>query len=220
MSVAFRLGAIDWPARRTTNPFATRWVRPGAIPYHFRDGASAAAIIERLSNNGWRGAIIGPHGSGKSTLLASLRPLIESARRAVRTISLHDWQRALPAEFARDIRGNDRSNLPTMLIVDGYEQLGWRARRQLRAACKGNDCGLLVTAHRENAVSGLPILYRTQASLETVHYLVDHELPSHGGLIDSSDVAAAFDGQERNVRETLFALYDLFERRRASHAIA
>jgi energy-coupling factor transporter ATP-binding protein EcfA2 len=218
MSVAFRFGSIDWPAthrqRRTTNPFATRWVRPGAIPYRFMDGASAAAIVERLSNNGWRGAIVGPHGSGKSTLLACLRPLIESAGRAIRTISLHDRQRAVPAEFARAVRGKDRSNLPTMLVVDGYEQLGWRARRQLRAACKGNECGLLATTHRESAAGRLPNLYCTQASLETVQYLVDHVLPSHGGLIEPGDVAAAFEGHQPNVRETLFALYDLFERRR------
>jgi hypothetical protein len=200
--------------RRTTNPFATRWVRPGAIRHYFADGMNAAALVEKLKQNHWRGAIIGPHGSGKSTLLVSLGPLIESAGRRVRMSSLHDRQRDFPAEFARAIRGNDGSILPTILVVDGYEQLGWQARRQLRTMCRRNDCGLLVTAHRESAAGELPILYRTQASLEIVQYLINHELPSHGGLIEPRDVAAAFEAHRGNVRETLFALYDLFERRR------
>src|SRR5436190_14964663 len=83
--------------RRTTNPFATRWVRPGVIPYYFAAGTTAAALFEKLKENRWRGAIIGPHGCGKSTLLASLDPLIESAGRPVRMISLQDRQRDLPA---------------------------------------------------------------------------------------------------------------------------
>jgi energy-coupling factor transporter ATP-binding protein EcfA2 len=213
-----RFEAKDLPepreARRTTNPFATRWVRPGAISYHFADGTAAAALVEQLKENRWRGVIIGPHGSGKSTLLASLVPLIEWAERPVRTISLHDRQRTLPPEFTHAICADAGSIIPRMLVVDGYEQLGWQARRQLRAACKRNECGLLVTAHRERAAGGLPVLYCTRASLETVQYLVNHKLPSHGGRIEPRDVAAAFEAHQGNARETLFALYDLFERRR------
>jgi hypothetical protein len=209
---------IDQPApceeRRTTNPFATRWVRPGVIPYCFADGTNAAALVEKLKENHWRGAILGAHGSGKSTLLAALIPLIETAGRQARAISLFDRQRTLPAKFMRGIGGNDGLILPIMLVVDGYEQLGWQARRLLRAACKRNECGLLATAHRESSIRGLPILYRTQGSLEATQYLVNHELPSHGGLIEPRDIAAAFKTHQGNVRETFFALYDLFERRR------
>jgi len=218
MSAISRLKSIDSPVpredRRRTNPFATRWVRPGVIPFYFADGPNAAALVEKLSESRWRGAIIGRHGSGKSTLLAALIPFIESAGHPVRMISLHDRQRSLPAEFTRLIHGNDGSIRSTMLVVDGYEQLGWQARRQLRATCRRNECGLLVTAHRASAAGGLPILYCTQASLETVQHLVKHELPSHGGLIEPRDVATAFEAHQGNVRETLFALYDLFERRR------
>src|SRR5262249_1129466 len=169
---------------------------------------------ETLQENHWRGAIVGAHGSGKSTLLSKLIPLIEAAGRRVRAISLHDRQRSLPAEFTGAIRGNNGSIPPMMLVVDGYEQLGWQARRQLRAGCTGNECGLLVTVHRERAAGGLPILYFTQASLDTVQYLVNHQLPSHGGLIEPHDVAAAFEAHQGNVRQKLFALYDVFTRRR------
>jgi energy-coupling factor transporter ATP-binding protein EcfA2 len=68
---------------RHSNPFATCWTRPGAIPFRFGDGQSAAALVSQLAaQNGW-GQIIGPHGSGKTTLLATLAPLLEEARRAV-----------------------------------------------------------------------------------------------------------------------------------------
>jgi len=202
-----------------TNPFATRWVRPGALHYHFANGTSAAAVVERLKKNCWRGAIVGPHGSGKSALLLSLIPLIETAGRRVEAISLHDRERALSAEFTGAIRGKDGLGPAPMLpVVDGYEQLGWWARRSLGAMCRRDDCGLLVTVHREIAAGGLPILYRTQADLETVQYIIDHELPAHGGLIQPADVAIAFAAAHGNTREALFSLYDLFERRR--HAVS
>ncbi len=63
------------------NPFATRHVRPGAIPYRFAPGSAAEGVVERLAAADWQGQIIGPHGSGKSTLLATLLPAIESAGR-------------------------------------------------------------------------------------------------------------------------------------------
>ena len=59
---------------RLANPFATRHVRPGAIPFHFPAETSAAQLVARLRELNWRGAIVGPHGSGKSTLLVALAP--------------------------------------------------------------------------------------------------------------------------------------------------
>jgi hypothetical protein len=75
-------------------------------------------------------------------------------------------------------------------------------------------CGLLVTAHCESSLGRIPILFRTAADLTTVQHLVGHVLPAHGGLIGPDDVAAAFESHLGNVRETMFALYDLFEQRR------
>src|SRR5581483_12050635 len=54
------------------NPFSTRFIQPGAIPFHFPTPDGLAAIVRRLEGAGGRGQIIGPHGSGKSTLLAAL----------------------------------------------------------------------------------------------------------------------------------------------------
>src|SRR5579859_6457327 len=78
-----------------SNPFSTRCVRPGAIPFRFPPGESAATMVDRLERQGWWGQIVGPHGSGKSTLLAALLPELRR-RRALVTTSLHEDRRRLP----------------------------------------------------------------------------------------------------------------------------
>src|SRR5262245_62831976 len=113
--------------RRRSNPFSTRFVRPGAIPYQFVDGADVAALATRLEGQGWWGQIVGPHGSGKSTLLATLLPELRRRRRVV-VVELHaDRRRFLELAWSRE---------PTLLVVDGHEQLGWWARRRVRATCR------------------------------------------------------------------------------------
>jgi hypothetical protein len=72
----------------------------------------------------------------------------------------------------------------------------------------------LITAHADKTVGHVPVLFRTYSDLETVQHLVHEALPSHGGMILSDDVAAAFAAHHGNVREMLFSLYDLFEKRR------
>ena len=78
------------------NPFCTRRIRPGAIPYYFPQGKSVETLVDKLEANGWDGQIVGPHGSGKSTLLAAMLP--EIARRGKRLVhlELQDGVRELP----------------------------------------------------------------------------------------------------------------------------
>src|SRR5262245_49587973 len=73
----------------SSNPFSTRFIRPGAIPFIFSAGESAESLVDHLRVNNWRGQIIGPHGSGKSTLLAALLPALQAAGRTVACVSLH-----------------------------------------------------------------------------------------------------------------------------------
>ena len=184
----------------------------------------AAAVVTQFQASGWRGAIVGAHGSGKSTLLATIVPAIERMGIEVRQISLHDGERRLANgaldEFPRrairngadDLRQN---NCPAaVLVIDGYEQLSWWARRQLQARCRRRGWGFLITVHDESRAGGVPIIFRTTADLASVQYLVDQVLPSNDGVIHTDDVAAAFRAHSGNVRETLFSLYDLFEQRR------
>jgi hypothetical protein len=97
------------------------------------------------------------------------------------------------------------------VIVDGYEQLSWWSRLRLKARCRSARAGLLVTAHTS---VGLPDLFTTVPSLELAQQVVQRLLPSGDAQIAANDIAAAFDQQRGNLRETLFQLYDIYEQRR------
>jgi hypothetical protein len=191
-----------------SNPFATRWVRPGAIPYLFPPGEGAAELVDRLRDRGWRGQVVGPHGSGKSTLLAALMPELRRAGKDPVLIALHDGQRRLAPT---DRRALPPAAHPAILILDGYEQLGRWARFLLRSRCRRYGHGLLVTAH---APVGLPDLFRTTVTAESAQAVVDHLTPPGPGCtVTQADVRERLDARSGNLREALFDLYDLHERR-------
>ena len=188
----------------TSNPFATRHTRPGVIPFLFAPGDGADAYVARLAANGWRGQIVGPHGSGKSTLLAALRPALVAAGRNLFDIELHDGQRRL---------GFSLDHIPDLgtsglVIVDGYEQLGWLARRRLDHCCRRRGWGMLVTAH---APVGLPLIARLTPTLEGARRVVDSLVGSDGSDVSDADLARLFTAHNGDIREMLFALYDQHE---------
>jgi energy-coupling factor transporter ATP-binding protein EcfA2 len=187
-----------------SNPFATRFTRPGAIPYLFAEGESTAMLVERLRSHDWCGQIIGQHGSGKSTLLAVLAPALEAAGRTVVSLALHQGQRQLPPL--------DRAALAPLaqLIIDGYEQLSWWSRWRASSFCRRARAGLLVTAHSD---VGLPTIYHTQPSEALAQRVVKSLLPAGEVAITSADVSAAFSEARGNVRETLFNLFDIYQQK-------
>jgi energy-coupling factor transporter ATP-binding protein EcfA2 len=194
------------------NPFSTRHVGPRAIEYRFAPGDDAAGVVARLAAAGWRGAIIGPHGSGKTTLLAALEPALIAAGRRPARITLHDGQRRL---------GRDLSSLhlaaDTVLVIDGYEQLGWAARRGVGWLCWRRGCGLLVTAH---GPVGLPVVRLSAVDEALARDLAAQLQRGWPTLVDADDATAALRAQRGNLREALFALYDLYERRRRASIAA
>jgi hypothetical protein len=190
-----------------SNPFATRFVRPGAIPYYFAPGQDARAMVDDLKKRGWRGAIIGPHGSGKSTLLHALVPELVVAERDLVFITLRDNQRWLLRSHPRWRSLDDKS----VLIIDGYEQLNRASRAVLWLRQKVRRFGVLVTAHTD---VGYPAIARTQGDLTVLHRLIKEELPGDAGSIADDEIDRAFERRWGNLREALFDLYDLFERRR------
>jgi ABC-type cobalamin/Fe3+-siderophores transport system ATPase subunit len=198
-------------AQPATNPFATRHVKPGANPYLFPPGESVETLLAKLAANGWRGEIIGPHGSGKSTLLAALVDAVEKRGRTVVVYRLHEGDRRLPA-----IPANIRT-LPAgvLAVIDGYEQLPLWRKWVLRILCKRRRLGLLVTAH---AATGLPLVWQTSVDLQTFGSVVDQLLAAEPRItttITREDIARAHAAHPTNLREALFALYDIVEARRA-----
>ena len=205
--------ASEW----RSNPFAVRCVRPGAAPYLFPDGLDAAALVRRFAALGWRGAVVGPHGSGKSTALASLAPALAAAGRTPWQVTLHDGRRTLPGEAWRDLRGLTPGDA-VVAVIDGYEQLGWLARRRLRLLCWRRGHGLLVTAH---GPVGLPVLLRTEVAPETARRVIDRLRPG-GEAPSEADLARRLQAWQGNFREVLFEMYDEYERseRTPHHAAA
>jgi hypothetical protein len=190
------------------NPFASRHIRPGAIPYFFAEGLDAPTLVARLCEHGWRGAVVGPHGSGKSTLLAALGPHLFSAGCRSRPIALHDGQRRLPSCFW-STRSIDTPAID-LAIIDGYEQLVWTERARLWLWSQGRHRGLLVTSHCRTR---LPTLLATAVSSETVARVVGHLLKSAREPL-VAHLAARLAARDGNLRALLFDLYDDHERER------
>jgi energy-coupling factor transporter ATP-binding protein EcfA2 len=208
------------------NPFSTRYVQPGALVYQFPAGASAELLLQRLREHGWWGQIVGPHGSGKTTLLHTLAAHLTLAERDTVWCTMKVGQRRVPSTVWRS-RCTWGSH--SLVIVDGYEQLGFLARTRLRRCCRKSRAGLLVTSHRS---AGLPPLYAMHCSLETVQQLVQQLLRDHSDLgrhpgncqdadflpktevVARDDVIRTYQKWQGNVREVFFSLYDLYESRR------
>ncbi len=212
--IDFGLAVGAHPTVIKRNPFSTRYVRPGAIAYQFIDKRqSAQRLVDQLARQQWCGQIVGPHGSGKSTLIATLIPLIEAAGRRVVLITLHDGERVLPIDLATLAGDSDCDKL--LVIIDGYEQLSAASRRQLKRLCKDRWWGLLATAH---ASVGLPDLFQSATSVELAERLVRSLAGEGDSPVMREKLIEFFAAHQGNLREMLFALYDLYERNRSRGA--
>jgi hypothetical protein len=193
------------------NPFSTRCVRPGALPFLFPPGAGLGDLVERLRAGGWWGQIIGPHGSGKSTLLAALVPELRRLGRLPYPVTLHDGTRRLPAEAERAIF-SPRLPDTIVVVIDGYEQLSRWNRWRLKRQCRRRRFGLLITAH---IPLGLPDLYHTDVTPDLVQRVVARLAPAEADRpAGPAEVTARLAARNGNLREVLFDLYDLYEQRR------
>jgi hypothetical protein len=207
-----------------SNPFATRFIRPGALPFLFDDDQSLETLERRLKANHWLGEIVGPHGSGKSTLLAALVPKLAAGGAHVTLYRLQGGMRSLPrpdspaVEWFPPAGETPRSKIAArILIVDGAEQLSTLRWWQLRGMVWFFRLGLIVTTHR---TLGLPRLVSTSSSPELTWRIVERLVPAHAETISRSEVDAAFARCGGNTRETLLSLFDVYQRRQAGQASA
>jgi hypothetical protein len=189
-----------------TNPFSTCRVRPGAIPFFFQPGDSAARLIDRLAANGWWGEIVGPHGSGKSTLLATLIGELERAGRRTIVHQLHDRKRRLPLGWQATLRPASTA----VLVIDGFEKFGHWRRSWIKWCCRQAGSGLVVTTHK---TVGLPNLFQTCVTRELARRVVEHLLNGKPHLVLAEEADARLGSFQFDLREVLFDLFDLHERR-------
>lgn len=217
---------ISSPAEPTdSNPFCTRFVRPGQIEFQFNADddtgwpSSSAELVDRLQQVS-AGLIVGPHGSGKSTLLCSLdRWLRESFDQVVKlhlhapdtSTLLHRLQnRRVSAR--RAIESQQRLSRGGLLIIDGLEQLGFLDRIRLLRRARRRQQTLLATAHAP--LAGLTTLYRTQIDVRLVRSLTE-QLVAGAPPELAKMVRGELDRQNwstlTNVRQLWFELYDLVQ---------
>jgi hypothetical protein len=201
---------------RSSNPFATRFTRPGAIDYLFPPGQSAESLVDRLRSSGWWGEIVGPHGSGKSTLVAALVPALKAAGRNVLRYVITpdggDRPECLAPAGAFAFVAGLTLDADTQLILDGYERISWWWRRRIQVLCRKRGAGLLVTVHQS---VGLPPVLQTDPNEQLAQRIVEKLLPPGDNIITRADVSAAFAKHNGDLRETLFALFDVYQARQA-----
>jgi hypothetical protein len=199
------------PKSYLTNPFSTRYVRPGALPCLFDDGETADSVVARLRGQKWWGEIIGPHGSGKSTLVAALLDGLQAVGRTPLLHTLHDGVVRFPGLTP----GALCLHPVAVLMIDGYEQLSRWQRFRVRRSCRRAGCGLVVTAHRP---TGLPELYRTRVTPGLAGRIFAELTNDRRALASLSELSDRLARRNGNLREAFFDLYDLHECRRRDAA--
>ena len=115
------------------------------MAYRFPNADGLAALVRRLEETRGRGQLVGPHGSGKSTLLATLLPGTHDVECEVHPLE------HFPAQPSAVVLETPAPR--TLFAIDGFEQLGFLTRLQVKRHCRRSGCGLFVTAHRS---MGLP----------------------------------------------------------------
>ena len=110
-----------------------------------------------------------------------------------------------------DLRNDRRLHPPTVILVDGYEQLSRWNRLVLKRFCRRRKLGLLVTTH---APAGFFQLYQTAPTIALAEQIIGELLAGRPSPFTSDELAACYARHRADLRETLFELYDLYEHRR------
>ena len=192
------------------NPFSTRFVQPGAIPWLATD-TSIDSLLFRLYDVGNRAIICGPHGSGKSTILSHLASVAQRKGLKVHCLRIRSWIDAI--RVMRVFATIDPRQ--SIVSIDSWELLGFLGWFLCRLA-EFRGIRVVVTVHHRTWWNNWPVLLNTEADEKTFRLLVQELLTKfsenqtiqfNGALL--KDV---FQRHSGNLREGFFELYDHYER--------
>ena len=231
----------------TSNPFSTRFTKPGKIDFIFGNDMTPDQMCEDFEEAGLLGQIVGPHGSGKSTLIRMLARSLEKrgfqvqltqlSSGSVATNSFPVEKRPIVQKIFRQPRSANFSShgsrseldeidtsyekLPhrpppdvslsshrVVRIVDGFEQLNWYCRHHFIRRCQNLGHGLLISTHRQ---INIPLLYQTQSNWNLALHLANKLWPEIQDVISGKILRQLYKKHHPNMREFLFACYDLYE---------
>lgn len=206
-----------------TNPFATRFVAPGVLPWITdpkSSDQSVDAIVKRLQQSAG-GAIIGPHGSGKSTLLAHIIPRLGSV------LLLRDPNAQVIQAGLRQNENNivwlqcrqscrqsckipwSAMNQGDVLVIDGFEQLSLIQRAFCVAKTRWTGVKILVTSHCRQLL--IPTICSLTVSPELALQVISTLSPQIQDRLSLTDISTRLVQHRGNLRELLMELYDEFE---------
>lgn len=217
-----------------SNPFATRFVRPGALAYRFtaddQHGLSSPRLNQLVSQLQRHSIaqIVGPHGSGKTTLIQSLAKVLcnrfPDQFPDVVHLQLHAPSAGGPlSRIPHAIRTSSTVHQQQrrlcsggLLIVDGAEQLGRMDRLRIGLMARRRQQTLLATSHRP--LWGMEVLHKTVVSRDIVYSLTDTLLsksPSQARQEIESELSRQDWTKLTNVRDLWFDFYDVLQRQRS-----
>ncbi|MEL7499683.1 MAG: hypothetical protein AAFN77_18915 [Planctomycetota bacterium] len=198
-----------------SNPFSTRFVRPGGIPYIGLEPDEVCELAKRFIGCQMRGQIVGRHGAGKSTLTFPLAQAINNQLQEMGLAQGLDVRRIV-IDSSKSIR--DSTNWqPTdhtfkkLLVVDGIERLSRWHRLAMLSNLRSRSIGVLVTTHQE--ILELPVLIQLRPDVKTLMRLVERLAPTTIGQpgFKSHELEQLMESHNGNIRECLMALYDVYE---------
>ena len=195
--------------RSRSNPFSTKFVRPGAIEFLANQPEFLRSVLDSFRKNNFRGQILGPHGCGKTTLTFALEKELSDEFDSFRRVTIRNSREIQSNEGYPRSDEIDRAIQKQLLIIDGFERLPWLHQRLLIKSCGSRQIALMITTHRW--IRGVPLLCELKPDLETLIQLVKRLSPEF--RVEPSILKSIFQRNHGDIRESLMSMYDWFEHR-------
>lgn len=191
------------------NPFRASQLRPGRIPYIFAGQDGFEAFLQRWQENGFQGAVVGPHGSGKSTLLFQAEAWASSQGWKITRFRVRPDSRWLPGiQICLAIIRLGRQDI---LSVDGFEQVPGVLRWLQAGLLRVFPQRILVTSHQPTPLATLIETMPTpQQAGEVIRAIAGLDLarPREIQPWSQAMLAEALHQHHGSIREIMFGMYD------------